>query len=77
MLNCVTNLVNHTSSATSYVTRIKIKTHKHQHDLCNITDLVPSNYETKPASIAKIEIKGNRLPDAVQIYSDVEAPLKS
>ncbi|CAM3189983.1 aldo/keto reductase [Vibrio diazotrophicus] len=28
-------------------------------------------------SLSKIEIKGNRLPDAVQVYSDVEAPLKS
>ena len=28
-------------------------------------------------AIAKIEIKGNRLPDYVQVFSDVEAPLKS
>ncbi|MCG3734131.1 aldo/keto reductase [Vibrio cincinnatiensis] len=28
-------------------------------------------------AINKIEIKGQRLPDSVQIYSDVEAPIKS
>lgn len=28
-------------------------------------------------SVAKIEIKGKRLPDVVQVFSDVEAPLKS
>lgn len=28
------------------------------------------------SAIAKIEIKGQRLPDAVQVFSDVEAPLK-
>lgn len=28
-------------------------------------------------SVAKIEIKGKRLPDVVQVFSDVEAPMKS
>jgi aryl-alcohol dehydrogenase-like predicted oxidoreductase len=37
----------------------------------------PSELAELNSSVAAIEIKGARLPDAVQVFSDVEAPLKS
>ncbi|CAN7170749.1 aldo/keto reductase [Pararhizobium sp. LjRoot238] len=37
----------------------------------------PSDIAELNASVSAIEIRGARLPDAVQVYSDVEAPLRS
>lgn len=39
--------------------------------------LSPAEIAELNASVSAIEIRGARLPDAVQAYSDVEAPLKS
>lgn len=51
-----------------------------QHMLQNVgaVDISFTSSELKDldSAIAKIDIRGQRLPDAVQIFSDVEAPLK-
>lgn len=50
--------------------------HMRQNTAATAVRLTADEMSELDASIAAIEIKGQRLPDAVQVFSDVEAPAK-